>query len=532
MREEELYKQYLIETGQASPKQNNEAELYKQYQAEMAANQEPNGSALEAGVEAFGKAASFGYLPQMQAAVGPVIEKGLSYFLPKDPEGFTIEEGKQPGYIERRDAAVKRSQELEREHPTASLVGSIGGGLASGIATGGLMGAGRAATLGGRLAQGAKAGAVVGAVRNPGETAGEISPLQIGDRASNLVSDVATGAVFQGGLEGIGKVGQGLKQLPETIKTFSQAKALKASGAMLKDFRKAYGKGKVNELGQAMIDNGVVGVGDDVADIAKKAASAKDQSGKTIGAIYDKADQITSLNKNDIGDFVTDYNTKAAERLKGTIGGDRVAEKIEEVLSVIQENPNPTFGELRRLRASIDDEINFSKRSGDLPQYEKELLHIRNNLQDMVLGKIGKTNPKLKADLLKENRNFSNLTEIESIARDKMAREESNAAFGLRERIQGGLGGVIGASVGGVPGAIAGAAIGSISTKVARQYGTPFVAITANKAARMLENNPQALGKFSDALTKAANVSPKEFVSAVNLMIKEPEFKEKLRKER
>ncbi len=119
------------------------------------------------------------------------------------------------------------------------------------------------------------------------------------------------------------------------------------------------------------------------------------------------------------------------------------------------------------------------------------------------------------------------------MASDKVAREESNASFGLRERMAGGIGAIVGggvgASLGGPMGAAIGAGVGgglnAITTKAARQYGTPFVAMTANKIAKKLIENPGSLGKFSETLIKASEVSPAEFVSAVNLMMKDPEYK-------
>ena len=356
--------------------------------------------------------------------------------------------------------------------------------------------------------------------------------LQLEDRAKNAAQDALTGAVVQGGLETAGAIGTGIKHAGSNIKSYSQMKALKGSGAMLKDFRKAVGNKKASELGQSVIDNKLMQVGDDVADIAKKSEAAMKESGNKIGAIYDKADDITSLTSDDIKGLNNDFLEEASKRLDGKVGGKEVAQKLENVLDVIRENPNPTFGQLRKLRASIDDQINYSKATNDLPEFQSELVHLRNKIQDMVKSKIGKVNPSLGKDLAKENKKFSNIAEIAKISKDKMAREEANAAFGLRERISGGagavLGGMVGSSMGGPVGTLVGGAVGaklgSISTKVARQYGTPYVAITANKVAKALEKNQSALGKFSKPLIEAAS-HPEQFVATVNALIKDPEFK-------
>ncbi|MGE3608003.1 MAG: hypothetical protein AB7I27_00345 [Bacteriovoracaceae bacterium] len=500
----------------------------------------------EAFIQGFGNAASFGYLPQLQAIAEPAIQGALDFIGGDNTDqklkeqGFTIDQAPEESYVQRRDRYIGEGKRLAQENPGASLAGNVAGALSSGIATGGglsnLLGTtGKAATFGSRMGDAVKTGATIGALRNPGDTKGEVNVLQLEDRAKNALKDAATGAVIQGGFEGVRAVGTGIKNAGKNLSNYSQNKALKSSGAMLKDFRKAYGNKKASELGQAAIDEKIVNVGDDIADIAKNAEISLKDSGNKIGNIYNKADDITSISSGDIRKLNNDYLEEASKRLEGTVDGKQVSQKIDDILSTLNENPNPTFGELRKLRASIDDQINYAKSTQDLPKYQEELLHVRNKIQDLVKKRIGDVNPSLAKDLARENKRFSNISDITKMAKDKMAREEANAAFGLRERISGGagavLGGLVGSSVGGPVGTAIGGAVGTglgtISTKVARQYGTPFVAITANKVAKALQNNQGALGKFSKPLIEASN-NPEMFVATVNNLLKEPEFENKV----
>ena len=497
----------------------------------------------EAFLQNFGNAFTMGYLPQIQAAVEPAFQKTLdvlSFDNTDDQlraQGFQVEEAPESSYVERRDSNIRNLHDLSESNPVASMAGGVSGSLVSGIATGGglakvLGTTGKAASMGKRFLNAGKTGAVIGAIRNPGDTEGEVEVLQIKDRATNAVKDAATGLVVQGGLEGLKAGGTAIKNAGKNIKTFSQNKTLKASGAMLKDFRKAFGKKKTGELGQAAIDEKIVNIGDDVADIAKNAEAKMKDAGQKIGAIYNKADDVTSLSNGDIRKFNNDFLEESSKRLEGTLDGDDVALKLDKVLTKFTENKNPTFGELRKLRASIDEKINFAKETKDLPAFQEELVHLRNKVQDMVKQKIASANPELSKQLAKENRRFSNISEIAKMSKDKMAREESNAAYGLRERISGGaaavVGSVVGSSVGGPIGGAIGAGVsgtlGAITTKAARQYGTPFVAMTANKVARVLEKNQNALGKFSKPLIESAQ-NPEKFVATVNLLMKDPEFK-------
>lgn len=179
--------------------------------------------AIESAISKFGQGASFGYLPQIQAATEPVIQKAMGLFLPNDPKGFNVQEAPAPTYTERRDEAIRQQEIMSKEHPYASLAGEIGGSLAGGIATGGAIGkalgiGARGATYAKRAGQAALTGGAVGLIRNPGDREGETSLIQPVERLKNLATDAATGLVIQGGVENLGKIGKILKTLLRLLK--------------------------------------------------------------------------------------------------------------------------------------------------------------------------------------------------------------------------------------------------------------------------------------------------------------------------
>lgn len=497
----------------------------------------------ESFIQGFGNAASFGYLPQIQAALEPAIQGVAGLFSDNTDQklkeqGFDIQT-QDPSYVERRDQYIKEGQDLAQENPYSSMAGGLAGSVASGIATGGAVSkalgtTARAATFGGRLGQAAKTGAVIGAIRNPGDIEGEIAPLQPMERVKNASIDALTGMAFQGGIEGLGKVGSTVKDAGKSLKTYSELKALKASGAMLKDFRKAFGKGKALSLGKEVLDEGIVGIGDDINDIAQKANKAASESSSRLNDIYNQADDVLAQS---VGPVNFQVNLKnVADKLRSTLktkyannlDGEEIVASVEKELEKISLKRDITFGELRKLRQSIDDKINHSKLKQDLPALQEELSNLRNHIQDEVKDKLGNINPDLKTAFTRENKKLSNLIEISKMAKDKAAREESNQAFGLSEKIATGAGGVIGSVIGGPVGTAVGLVTAPAIAKASRQYGTPFVAITANKIAKALESNPSILGKFSDPLIKAAQVSPEKFVASINLLMKNPEFKRQI----
>jgi hypothetical protein len=657
-------------------------------------------SAIESFIHGAGDAAAMGYLPQVQATLEPGIQKILSAFLPKDPEGFNIQEAPSD-YTQRRDAYIKDGKTLNETNPYSSLAGNVMGAISGGVATGEALGgvkalklAGEGASLGQKLISAGKIGAILGAVRNPGDTEGEISPIQLGERVGNSAKDAATGAVIQGGLSGLGKIGSMIKNAAPDLEEYSQGKALKASGAMLKQFRKAFGNDKVAELGDSAMSEGIIRPGMDIHDIATNAAPIKEKIGAELGDIYrqaddaivknaginkpqrmselidqelenmkhdikqsvagqrsgitvDNTDGVTGGSKNintssestfpdwnegrsakdtlealekksgaeyqrlrqqandnlvrgyesknlgqvppnreyhalqsggadipghlktnyaddlenpffsdvekglmrnerdgliakyskpdlgvNFGDIVKESQANMAEKYKGMAGGNDVIAKVNKVLDDIGVNGITDLKTAQKVRQSLDNQINYNVVNKEVADVPRELKSLRNAIQTKIkenLGKIDETQgTNFLKDFAEKNKRYGNVTELADMALDKSARESSNAAFGLRERMSGGTGAVVGGAIAGVPGAIVGGGLGSMTTKVARQYGTPYVALVASKVASTLANNQGAMDAFSAPLLKAAQVSPKAFVTTINSFMNNPEFKKKI----
>jgi CRISPR/Cas system CSM-associated protein Csm2 small subunit len=161
---------------------------------------EPESTQGQAALEGFGKGASLGYLPQIQAATekyitNPLVEATTGVELPAEEKD----------YVTLRDRNIARQKQLAKDNPKTTLASEILGGVTTGIATAPLMPAvAPAATVGGRIAQvalqGAKAGATYGAVMNPGDEAGKVQPLQVKERIENAGKGAATGAATAGAI--------------------------------------------------------------------------------------------------------------------------------------------------------------------------------------------------------------------------------------------------------------------------------------------------------------------------------------------
>lgn len=151
-------------------------------------------STAQTALEHFGNGASLGYLPQLQAAAEPYIYKGLN--------AITGQDVQPDEYGDARDANIKRLEKESSEHPIVAGASKIAGNIATGIGSSAFLPA-AAATRGGRIIQAARIGAGLGAIENPGDTQGEIDPLQLPERVMNAGKGAAFGGATGGALEAI-----------------------------------------------------------------------------------------------------------------------------------------------------------------------------------------------------------------------------------------------------------------------------------------------------------------------------------------
>lgn len=156
-------------------------------------------------LENFGNAVTLGYLPQLQAAGQPIVDKAVGAITGADPDPQS--------YVQSRDENIARIAKESEENPKSALAGKAAG-LISGAALAPelpfLKGGGWAKAAG----RGAVYGAGYGAAQNPGDKPGEISPLQAEDRAENAAYGIPTGGAFGLGGNLLGKGINALRKNP------------------------------------------------------------------------------------------------------------------------------------------------------------------------------------------------------------------------------------------------------------------------------------------------------------------------------
>lgn len=479
-------------------------------------------SPAQTAVEQFGGAAALGYGPQIQAMTEPVMERALGLLTGTDVEAAPWSQmvPGSPEYIEARDRNIGRQKRQEEMNPNAALAGKLGGSLAGAAA---IPAAGAGAGLGKTLL----AAGGIGALQNPGDVEGEAG-LQLEERAQGA----ALGGLLGGAGYGAGKLIQkgvkGIATAPSALKEVAEEKALKQTGAMLKDFRRANNRGQVQNIGRTLLDQSVdvlddagniVGkekllkAGDTFDDIAEKVIRKKQNLGQEIGDIYQAVDEkltdpklMEKLTPEQAGKLAkaTRFDPQAdlpviraaiEKKLGSKIGGKQVMARVDGILEDISSRGN-TMEDALQIKGELDSLINYSKKTQEMPQVQQALVEMRNFIRDKTNNHVDAVSDVFKGDsrfknLRNLNKTYGALSEAEGIATDRMSREAANRMFSASDYGSGLGGGLIGTMAsGGNP--LAGAATGAISAganKLARQYGPGLQARGADALADLIEGS-------------------------------------------
>jgi hypothetical protein len=387
---------------------------------------------LAAGALGAGQQLSFGYLPQLKAAGEVGLEKVKNVFGDKNPD---------KKYVESRDQFAREIDKYKKYNPKSFTTGEVAGILGSvplmgaGMAKAGLSLAKPAAGLIGRLGQGAISGAAQSALYNPGDVEGVVDPLQVSERVNNAKTGAIFGAAGQGVGEVAGKAVGKLKEIPKKLEKAGYSKALKSAGAMLKDFRAAANRGRIDDLGKEMVEEGMVYPGASFDDVRDIAAGKVDEVGSKIGQIYDKIGMMPQ-NPTELGNKLTQSVAKNLPKLNK----EGYANTMKEIVDEIVADPSVLSGDVRELNkiiSNLDDRINWSKQTNQMPELQKGYVALRNTLREEINNIAERSGSKELAEL---NRKYGRLVEIRNIAKDRVLRDESNRMFGLTDTILGGAG--------------------------------------------------------------------------------------------
>lgn len=508
----------------------------------------------QAGLESFGNAATMGYLPHIQAGSQPIFD-ALGDLL----NGTNVS-GEDYDYIKERDQNIDRQNSLSKQYPEESLYGTILGTAASAIPMtnviskikpiGNLM---KGKTLPQRVAGAAAAGAVQGAAHNPGDIKGELSPLQLPERATNaLVSGAIAAPLHYGAEKFLPKAKQGAKYL--------KGKAEELAFRGLGPFQRQADQNshRINQIGRTALDEGVIVFPPtSAAGVADRAGEALVRSGQNLDKIID---ELLLLEKQTKGRFssgskkrLTDY-LKAKLLVKSDVPGIQENNRFfsQMIDDLYDSMGRMNFEKIRKMKIEVGGAsdkngrrigglINWDRlKSADIPIKEQFY---------RVLYDALKTSEEAGADALEQawhganstrfldaKSNYGDLKAAQKIATKRSSAQKANQIMGLKSAVFGAGGASAGAYIGhkiggehfGTEGAILGGALGTgggaIANYLAKNYGAQFSSVLLDQASKILEATPNLLQTFK----QYPNLLP-HFIDSLkgNQEIEDPSFNER-----
>lgn len=446
-----------------------------------------------AALQGFGQGSTAGYLPQLQALAEPAASKIGDLVTGSDTYKDL------PDYTTRRDQWSKMQADLAKSNPKSYMGGQlVGAGTTAVMIPGGAMaeGAGLGAGLAAKTAAAVGTGAAYRALQNPGDTPGEVDPLQLKDRAINMSDPIAMGV--DAAIPGAGKLATGI----------AETKAYKALGPYARDSMKAMGGDRVKDIGRSVLDSGAFGwVPKSYESLAQNLKSLKGDAGQKLGDTVEQMAQKESgspisLSRSDIADNleknlispetdaagVASRNAKMQENISQFKRGGldpEVAGPIDDQIPLLQ-------AEMKK--RNVANEINFDRLPGaDIPDNEvfnRQLLtQLRGGVEqggEQLAQKTG-----FPVDDFKNLKNqYGNLAEAQSISEKRNAKEFANRMISPSDYGTGMAGAAIGYSQGGSPEekfkhAAMGATLG-LANKGARLYGNQLMSRGMNTAGQVL----------------------------------------------
>lgn len=497
--DEELLAAYNAKTKptlEKKPEEMTDDELVAAYEAKKTAKPTQDQPALAA-LQGFGKEATLGYLPEMQA--------GLAKLLPSaDPEtdaklaAMGIKETPET-FKGLTESFRSRQKGLEESNPTAFLAGQAGGmgaqGLIGGAAAGKALGAMKAAPLVGKAVP--TVGGLGAGVLESAATGGAYNPEETGTSRT----EGALGGAAAAGL--LGGAGKAIKGLAGSAKDLGTSAGMRSLGAIQGDVKKLQSRGieRPQELAKFIKEKGLVAFGDDVDTTFNKATQLKSNLGSQIGEIHKSlSGKAGTFDPVKVGDEALS-SIKAS--VKGKANGSEIAQNLDPIINNFKDlPPDASLKDLLSFKSSLDDVIYKDKMGGlgtSPPAKTEALKKVRDYISNQIDTSI-KNIPGEEGKALKNlNKEYGLASDAVKISGQQVAREKGNNIIGLRAGIGGAaLGGGALATQGEItPESLGKAAAFGLMPTIGQKYGMKAAASALPAIGSALEPLGKGLLKSS-----------------------------------
>jgi hypothetical protein len=468
-------------------------------------------TATQSALQGFGNQATFGHLPQLNAAVEPVAAK-IADLVTGGNSYETI-----PDYATRRDQWIAQQLAAKNASPKAYTAGQVGGGLSTGLAI--PLGAAAEAGLPLQMLSGAGSAIAQSALQNPGDQPGVVNPLQLSERASNVVNNptnIAVNALAPA-------VGPALNSAGGLLSALAERKAFKALGPYARQAMQAFNRDKVNSIGRTALDEGVVTMPPtSYAGLENRANAAASTAGQNLGNTVEQMAQKetgapVSLSREDIANNLENKLISPADT---DIGG--VANKNAQLQELINNwrsgggesaadlNPNIPLLEAELKKRNVADQIKWDRLPGaDIPieeQFNRSLLgQLKNGVEQGGEDLAQKTGYPVDQFIQQKN-TYGDLQAAKDILAKRNAKEFANRLISPSDYAIGALGAGAGLMSGGSPEdkmkhALLGTSLALVN-KGARKYGNQISAVGLNRLGQAVDAAGNVIPEVSGAAAR------------------------------
>lgn len=498
----------------AKLQENDKATMIAKLQRDDEVSKMKSGRDVETGLKTAADEFTLGYTPQLVGA-------------------FKAATSDTP-YVEARDEYAKELAMLKKANPVAAGIGTVGGiaggllvpagaigmagklGLKVGRGAKALVQGGKALSVAQRAGQAAKTGAKVGALygllQNPGDVEGEVSPIQPVERLVGAGTGAAAGSVLGGGMS---LAGDGASKLGQLLRKKSQEQAFSSLGPRQATSTKYGQKGQDLKIGQAALDEGVIGkLPRGKEKLLERAEQKLEEAGRQIGDNIDELSKIESVLKEqgqNVGIDKKAIAAKLSELIDPSESGDPkfnkfVKNQIDFFLEAGEGRPLLDIATAHKQKANIGkNNINWMRvKKGEATSKDKYFLKLREILSDAeldsadVIAKSG-GNESLRKAISSARDKYAKLAPMREILQKSTAAQKSNRGLSLTDTIATSGGLIGGGAAGGLEGAALGLLLGG-GHRLGRLYGTQAMAQGFGAGAGLLQKGSSKLQKGAAGL--------------------------------
>lgn len=284
-------------------------------------------------------------------------------------------------------------------------------------------------------------------------------------------SEQAGGLIDLASGEGLGLMAKSAGKIVKGAKGASEALAIKQSGGMLKDFRRLEKTGKFENVGQSLLKEKVnidgksvplMKAGDTVENIAEKANIKHDEVGKELGTIYDHID--TQLANPEKGPKINAQRfdpSKNIEELRSTVernvpkaGRKQVMNYVDGIIDDVIKDSGNSLNDTQAVLGDLQNEINYTKAVPEMSKNQKALVEMQRYIREKQNNYVEAASDALGFDTGKKvrelNKQYNSIGLIKDTANDMVQRYRANQTYSLGDKMATAAGAAASGGVGAI----------------------------------------------------------------------------------